>query len=112
MRIKAPVSQKELGKLLKVPGVHAVGGCPGLYISVAEEGDGRSWILRLPGTRRPMGLGSFIDFTLAEARERGLAQRCPHHSLPLSRTPATKRSGVEDGPGPGKQAAQRRFAAR
>lgn len=74
-RIKAAVSDKTTAKLAKQDGMHAVGDPPGLYLLV--NGDGRSWILRylLNGRRRDLGLGSYIDLTLAEAREKARAKR-------------------------------------
>jgi integrase len=50
------------------PGYHAVGGS--LYLQVTDNGC-RSWILRtlVQGRRREMGLGSYPDVSLAEARE-------------------------------------------
>ena len=64
---------------LKEPGYHADGG--GLYLQVTQGGS-RSWIYRysIEGRRREMGLGSFHDLNLAEARlvrddaKRGLAK--------------------------------------
>jgi integrase len=74
-RIKAPVAEKASVKLSKIEGMHAIGGVPGLYLCVA--GGGRSWILRymLDGRRRDFGLGSYLDLTLADAREAARAQR-------------------------------------
>lgn len=74
-RIKAPMAEKSASKLSKVPGMHAVGDPPGLYLCVA--GGGRSWILRysLNDRRRDLGLGSYIDLTLAEAREKARENR-------------------------------------
>lgn len=48
----------------------------GLYLSVSESG-AKSWILRVQyqKKRRDIGLGSAIDVTLAEARERSAALR-------------------------------------
>jgi integrase len=59
----------------RAEGMHAVGDPSGLYLCVA--GGGRSWILRymLAGKRREMGLGSFGDLPLADAREVARAQR-------------------------------------
>ena len=50
------------------PGRHADGD--GLYLMVKPTGS-RSWLLRVQfkGRRRDIGLGSFTDLTLAEARE-------------------------------------------
>lgn len=72
---------KELSALvvgrIKDNGLHAVGGVPGLYLLVKQDGAARSWVLRysLHGKRREMGLGSFDDVTLAEARAKARAAR-------------------------------------
>ncbi|MCO5106646.1 MAG: integrase arm-type DNA-binding domain-containing protein [Burkholderiaceae bacterium] len=69
-----PKRAKELTALqvkrLTVPGLHFVGGVPGLALQVTEQG-ARTWLLRYSvGTkRREMGLGSFDGVPLAEARE-------------------------------------------
>jgi integrase len=74
-RIIAAMAEKVSAKLSRKPGMHAVGDPPGLYLYVF--GGGRSWVLRymLDGVRRDMGLGSYIDLTLAEAREKAREQR-------------------------------------
>ena len=56
------------------PGVYHDGG--GLYLQVSPNGT-KSWFFRyrLHGRVRDMGLGSFLDFSLAEARERARIQR-------------------------------------
>jgi integrase len=56
------------------PGVYHDGG--GLYLQVSLNGT-KSWFFRyrLHGRVRDMGLGSFLDFSLAEARERARLQR-------------------------------------
>jgi integrase len=61
---------------LKAPGLHAVGGIDGLYLQVSASGS-RSWILRysIAGKRRDMGLGSFPEVSLAEAREQAQKAR-------------------------------------
>jgi integrase len=75
-----PKIAKELSavevKRLNSPGWHAVGGVAGLLLQIrspARDGDPspRSWILRLrvAGQRQPIGLGSFPQVSLAEARE-------------------------------------------
>lgn len=73
-------------KNLREPGLHPVGGAPGLHLQVTSSG-ARSWVARLTvGTRtnaagrtvqhrRDFGLGSFVDVGLAEARERTLKLR-------------------------------------
>lgn len=55
---------------LNRPGLHAVGGVPGLALQVLASG-GRTWVLRavIGNRRREMGLGGFPGVTLAMARE-------------------------------------------
>lgn len=67
------LSAKQVPKLI-APGYHADGG--GLYLSVKPSG-AKSWIFRYrrDGKEREMGLGSLNTYSLAEARERALAQR-------------------------------------
>ncbi|AMY69053.1 tyrosine-type recombinase/integrase [Frigidibacter mobilis] len=50
---------------------HAVGGVSGLLLQVTATG-GRSWIMRarIKGQRKHLGLGSFPEVSLAEARRR------------------------------------------
>jgi integrase len=74
-RIKAPISEKSLASLSKRPGMHAVGDPAGLYLNSFKGS--RAWILRfmLEGRRRDMGLGSYLDLTLAEAREKAREKR-------------------------------------
>ena len=52
-------------------GHHAVGGVAGLYLYVTDSG-ARSWVLRIMigDKRRHMGLGSFSEVTLAQARSK------------------------------------------
>ena len=59
------------------PGWHAVGGVAGLLLQVRKPGGAstklaRSWVLRIQnGLKRvPLGLGSYPQLTLKEARER------------------------------------------
>src|SRR5688572_9653107 len=76
MRVKRAISAKELQKLLKRQGLHAVGDPPGLLLNVRDGGC--SWVLRYMryGKLRVMGLGSYRDLpSLAEARERAREQR-------------------------------------
>lgn len=68
-----PKVAKELGALAVSklgPGVHAVGGVAGLHLQVTQ-GAGRSWLLRYlyAGKRREMGLGSYPELGVADARE-------------------------------------------
>src|SRR5450759_2480755 len=74
-KIKAAMAEKSVTKLSKRPGMHAVGDPPGLYLHCRDTS--RSWIIRYSfgGKRRDMGLGSYGDLTLAEAREKARAQR-------------------------------------
>ena len=55
---------------LKSPGMHSVGGVPGLKLQVTPSG-AKSWVLRVKvgDKRREIGLGGFPGVTLAEARE-------------------------------------------
>lgn len=57
-------------KRLREEGLHAVGGVPGLYLQVRNQGSSRSWILRAKvcGSRRDMGLGPYPEVSLADAR--------------------------------------------
>lgn len=79
--MKMPKIAKELGALavnrLAAPGVHLVGGVPGLGLHVTGTG-ARSWLLRATtpaGRRREMGLGSYPLVTLAAAREKARTAR-------------------------------------
>jgi len=56
------------------PGYYCDGG--GLYLQVSKTGS-KSWIMRytLDGKPCEMGLGSYLTFTLADARKRATAQR-------------------------------------
>ncbi|MDD5387891.1 MAG: tyrosine-type recombinase/integrase [Gallionellaceae bacterium] len=69
-RLSQALSAKAVEKTSKVEGMHAVGGCRGLYLQC--KNGGTSWILRImvDGKRRDFGLGSYLDFTLEEAREK------------------------------------------
>lgn len=64
------LSAKAVEKLSNVEGMHAVGGCRGLYLQC--KNGGASWILRImiDRKRRDFGLGSYLDFSLAEARDK------------------------------------------
>ena len=75
-----PIIAKELSALevkrLTRPGWHAVGGVAGLLLQIrppARDSSpaARSWILRMRigGKRQPIGLGSYPEVSLAEARE-------------------------------------------
>jgi integrase len=61
-------------KKLAIPGYYCDGG--GLYLQVSKSGT-KSWIMRytLAGKSCEMGLGSYSTWTLAEARQRAIAQR-------------------------------------
>lgn len=61
-------------KRMTKPGRHADGS--GLYLHIAETGS-KSWILRVTvkGKARTIGLGSTLDVTLAEAREKATQLR-------------------------------------
>lgn len=70
-----PKKARELSVLavrrIRDPGMHAVGGVPGLHLQVTESG-ARSWVLRttVGARRREIGLGGFDDVSLATAREK------------------------------------------
>lgn len=59
---------------LKTPGMHLDG--QGLHLRVGKAGN-KSWVYRYAANGRvhDMGLGTYPDFSLAEARERAMAQR-------------------------------------
>ena len=80
----------EVSKLEK-PGYYCDGA--GLYLQISKSGS-KSWLMRytLDGKPCEMGLGSFLTFTLADARQRATAQRklLADGIDPL----ATKRSGL------------------
>jgi integrase len=61
-------------KNARAPGLFGDG--KGLYLRV-NEGAGKSWVLRymLNGRAREMGIGSYFDYTLSEARERARQYR-------------------------------------
>ena len=63
-------------KRTRESGLHFVGGVPGLALQVTTSGS-RSWILRatIAGRRRDMGLGSFPEVSLADAREAARSAR-------------------------------------
>ena len=65
------LSVKTVEKLARVDGWHAVGGAVGLLLQVRGD-QARSWILRVvvQGRRRVMGLGSYDDLSLADARRK------------------------------------------
>jgi integrase len=72
---KAEMSALEVKRLVN-PGLHFVGGVPGLALQVTPTG-ARSWVLRatVGGRRRDMGLGAFPDVPLARARESARDER-------------------------------------
>lgn len=74
-KIASPLSDLQVRRLTRV-GWHAVGGVAGLLLQIrhpAREGAAppRSWILRVKvgDQRQPIGLGSYPQVSLAEARE-------------------------------------------
>lgn len=73
-RIAKVLSAKEVNAIKKA-GWHAVGGVAGLLLQVRDSeqsgGQSRSWILRtrVGSKRQPIGLGSYPQKSLAEARE-------------------------------------------
>ncbi len=61
-------------KALTAPGKHGDG--QGLWLNVSATGT-KAWTVRVTvqGRRREIGLGTYPDITLAEARKRALAER-------------------------------------
>lgn len=84
------------------PGRHADGD--GLYLLVASSG-ARSWVLRVQvaGRRRDIGLGSIVDLTLAQAREKAAALR---RVARAGRDPIAERDKAKTAPPTFKLAAQ------
>jgi len=84
-------------KGLTSEGSFAVGGVPGLNLRV-QEGGTRSWVMRyvLDGKRHQMGLGSYPEVGLADAREkaRSIRQLCAegHHPLKHMRAIVSQRA--------------------
>jgi hypothetical protein len=75
-KIAAELTDLQVRRLDR-PGWHAVGGVPGLLLQVrkptgASTKLSRSWVLRIKnGSKRvPLGLGSYPQLTLKEAREK------------------------------------------
>jgi len=75
-----PVVAKELSAVevrrLTTPGFYAVGGVAGLNLNVKQSG-ASSWVLRamVGKKRRDIGLGSFTEVSLANARDRAREAR-------------------------------------
>lgn len=69
-RVKDPVNAQHVVKLLKQPGRHAVGGWPPGVILEVGPNSSAHWTYRthIKGRRRWIGIGSYLDYTLAEAR--------------------------------------------
>ena len=78
-RIAKELSALAVASLAK-PGMHAVGGAPGLCLAVSQGG-GRSWVVRLSidGKRREMGLGGYPTVSLAQARQKARTARSDTH---------------------------------
>lgn len=91
------------------PGAHAVGGVPGLYLQISSK-TAASWIYRYspPGAgkrTRDMGLGSFFDVTLEEARDAARDQRKVLRDKQNPRDPLNERKAATS-----KQVIERRKA--
>lgn len=72
-KLIARLNPLQASKLTK-PGYYCDGA--GLYLQIAKGGS-KSWVLRYTVDRKPreMGLGSFVTFSLADARKRAIEQR-------------------------------------
>ena len=57
-------------KRLNTNGIHFVGGVAGLILQISSDGKAKSWLLRtrVGGKRQHIGLGSYPQVTLAEAK--------------------------------------------
>ncbi|MGM0692767.1 MAG: tyrosine-type recombinase/integrase [Pseudomonadota bacterium] len=105
-----PRKARELSALevrrLTIPGRHAVGGADGLFLRVTQAGS-RSWVLRYPtGERREsangkpffvyrdIGLGSFPNTSLANARKKAveIREKLAEGIDPLTEKKAAKQS--------------------
>lgn len=86
-------------KRLSEPGLHAVGGAPGLYLQIGKSTTSRSWILRISvaGKRRDIGLGSYPTIGLANAREQARAYGAQIHAGvdPVEAKRLAKRKEIE-----------------
>lgn len=77
---KTPKQAKELKALqvkkLSASGRHAVGGVTKLYLNITDTGV-KSWILRATVglNRRHIGLGSYPELSLADARDQALEMK-------------------------------------
>ncbi len=86
-------------KNLTRPGLHAVGGVPGLCLNVRSR-EARSWILRLAlgGKRREMGLGPYPEVSFKAAKEKAAAARelLRQGTDPIAAARATRSALVAD----------------
>lgn len=84
----APMAERKV-ESLKKPGRYSVGGVAGLCLFVSNEA-ARSWVLRVRvnGQRRDIGLGSYRDLSLGDAREVAQEMR---KRIKLGHDPATER---------------------
>lgn len=74
-KIAKELSAVEVKRITK-PGLHAVGGVPGLMLQITPAGS-RSWIYRarVGKYRREIGLGGYPSTSLAQAREEATKQK-------------------------------------
>jgi integrase len=108
-RVAKELSAKAVEKLSKTPGLHAVGGAPGLHLQVSPSG-ACSWVARLTvGTRtnsagqtvqrrRDFGLGSLSVIGLAAAREkaRTYAEKVRNGEDPVAEKIAARSRALAD----------------
>ena len=74
-KVAAELTALDVRRLVS-PGLHAVGGVPGLMLRVSDTG-ARYWILRITvaGRRRDIGIGAFPEVPLAAARNSAAEKR-------------------------------------
>jgi integrase len=93
MHLRNKLNVRQIAGLTK-PGVYSDGG--GLYLRVRNTGT-RSWLFvcMIKGRRREMGLGSALDVSLGQAREKAAIARA---AFLEGRDPITERAAAEAPP--------------
>ena len=93
-KITRELSPIEVKRIVE-PGRHPVGGVAGLMLRVRENSGARSWILRVTigSRRRDIGLGSYPEVSLADARR---VARDLREQIRLGIDPIAERNAVRD----------------